>query len=254
MMGEIERSPVLAAPSFNTFLGGKSYEPEVGEDEDDLQASNELCVRYLPLAMKLAGRYSNKGLSHDELKSAALLGLVRAARKFDPSRGAFGPYAKHWIRGEITGLFKPAPDALTKPTTSLDSSPEFGDGEMQFLHERIADDREPTKIVDLSATTEVESRVLIGRSQGENLQEIGNELGVSAERVRQLEKRAAKKIAKTPGNIARACIRDLMNRRGYQKPSRKLLPFRAQTFEGRTCSREEIDALVASRPDLGVKP
>ena len=61
MMGEIERSPVLAAPSFNTFLGGKSYEPEVGEDEDDLQASNELCVRYLPLAMKLAGRYSNKG-------------------------------------------------------------------------------------------------------------------------------------------------------------------------------------------------
>ena len=253
-MGDIERSPVLTAPSFNTFLGGKSYESEVGEEEYDLQASNDLCVHYLPLALKLVGRYSNKGLSHDELKSAALLGLVRAARKFDPSRGAFGPYAKHWIRGEITGLFKPARDALTKAPTSLDSSPEFGDGEMLSLHERIADDGEPTKVVDLSATTEVESRVLIGRSQGENLQEIGNELGVSAERVRQLEKRATKKVATTPGNVARACIRDLLNRRGYQKPTRQLLPFKKQTYVGRTYSREEIDALVASRPDLGAKP
>ena len=96
-----------------------------------------------------------------------------------------------------------------------------------------------------------ESRVLIGRSQGENLQEIGNELGVSTERVRQLEKRAAKKVAKTPGNVARACIRDLTNRRGYQKPSRSCCPSRRKPIEGRTYSREEIDALVASRPDLG---
>ena len=35
------------------------------------------------------------------------MGLVLASRKFKPDREvAFGGYAQHWIRGEITNLFK----------------------------------------------------------------------------------------------------------------------------------------------------
>jgi RNA polymerase sigma factor (sigma-70 family) len=179
MMGEIERSPVLAAPSFNTFLGANSNEPEVGEDEDDLQAANDLCKNYRPLALKIAAGYRNKGVSTDDLHSAAMLGLVRASRKFDQRRGAFGPYAKLWIRGELTGLFKPTADALSKPPTSLDSSPESEDGETLSLHEKVADDCSPGHRIDLSETTEVERRILVGRSGGESLQEIGRTSGLA---------------------------------------------------------------------------
>ena len=83
-----------------------------GEDDEGPQAANDLCEKYKPLALKIARRYRNLGISNDELCSAALLGLTVASRKFDPTRGAFGPYAKHWIKGELTRLFKPTADAM----------------------------------------------------------------------------------------------------------------------------------------------
>jgi RNA polymerase sigma factor (sigma-70 family) len=67
---------------------------------------------------------------------------------------------------------------------------------------------------DLSSLSDKEQRIIIGRAGGETLKEVGKELGISAERVRQIESRADEKLRKSKGRIARACIRDLTTRRG----------------------------------------
>ena len=243
MMEEIERSPVLAAPSFSNCIR-LTTTTVIGEHDEEPQADGEdnLCKAYRPLALKIASKYMGKGVHFEDLESAAYLGLVRASEKFDRARGAFGPYAKHWIAGEITRLFKPTSDALR---AERDEAP---------AADSQTDQSEPKLKLDLNELTEREETVLIGRSQGQTLGEIAAPLNISPERVRQIAKSAGKKAAATPGNVARACIRDLVKRKGYRKPPRKLLPFRAQTFPCHTYSRDEIDALVASRSDLGARP
>jgi RNA polymerase sigma factor (sigma-70 family) len=65
----------------------------------------KLVTDYLPLADKLARHESSKfpnSVSLDEVKSAAYMGLVDAANKFDPDRNVpFGAYARTRIVGEI---------------------------------------------------------------------------------------------------------------------------------------------------------
>jgi RNA polymerase sigma factor (sigma-70 family) len=249
MWGEMERSPVLAAPSFNNFIAANSTS-KIGENEEEIQAheANDLCERYRPLAFKIAGHYRDKGISLDDLRSAALTGLVLASRKFDPARDAFGPYAKPWIKGEITRLFKPTKDALAFGRfKSLDVSIEEGQTQALDLQ---ADDSEPPILLNTSELTERERTVFLGRSRGETLRDLGSELAVSQERVRQVHAKATKKVVATPGNVARACIRDLLKRRGYEKPARPLLPYAPRTYPCHTYSPAEIDALVACRPDL----
>jgi hypothetical protein len=61
MWGEIERSPVLAAPSFNDCIGTTSSTIIIdGQDDEKTQAANDLCLSYLPLAYKIAGRYRDR--------------------------------------------------------------------------------------------------------------------------------------------------------------------------------------------------
>ena len=118
MCREMERSPALAAPGSNDFTGliASTTVQTVGAKADKVQApcleeTNDLCERYRLLAFRIAGEYRNKGVELDDLRSAGLLGLTIASRKFDPTRGVpFGGYAQHWIRGQIRSLFKPNSD------------------------------------------------------------------------------------------------------------------------------------------------
>ena len=234
MWGEVEvwaeiRSPVLAAPSFNDCIGTNSSTLIiVGKEDEDPQAANDLCEKYKPLALKIARRYRGLGIANDELHSAALLGLTVASRKFDPTRGAFGPHAEPWIKGELTRLFKPTADAMAfGRVESLDVP--IAEGETQAL-DLQPDDREPPVLLNVSDLTEKERTVLVGRSRGETLSELGSDLGVSQERVRQVDAKATQKARRTKGNVALACIRDLVKRRGYRKERREVLPFKPRNI------------------------
>src|SRR5262249_50677160 len=150
------------------------------------------CEKYLPLARSIARKYRGRGVHAKDLSSAAEFGLAIASRKFDPAKGAFPPYAKFWITGEITRLFKPTSDAVGQPNVSLDTS--VGSEDETFtLHEVIPDDRTEIPCPDISGLSSREKRVLVGTVAGETLEEIGAELGVSQERVRQINVAAAKK-------------------------------------------------------------
>jgi RNA polymerase sigma-B factor len=62
----------------------------------------DLVDRHLPLVHSLARRFAGCGEPLDDLVQVAAVGLVAAARRFDPSRGVpFAAYAVPTVRGEL---------------------------------------------------------------------------------------------------------------------------------------------------------
>jgi len=271
MWEETERSPVRPTPGFNNFaaLIASSTSQSNGAKADKVQAlskkeADALCKAHEPLVLKYALKYSGNGVKLDELKAAGQLGLAKALQKFDPDRGTtFGAYAQHLVRGEILACFKPRADALAFKKPERAKAPDYHTGPALSLNTPIGkdengntetfidllpDESEPPINVDLGDLTERERRVFVARAENQTLEAIGKKEGISAERVRQIESKAAKKLPK--GNIALACIRDLTLRRGYQKPYRLPRPFKSPKCPARTYTKAEIKAFLSSRPDL----
>ena len=68
----------------------------------DASAGEELVERNMPLVYSIAGRFRERGADPLDLNECGMLGLVKAIKTFDPSRGcAFSTYAVPLIFGEI---------------------------------------------------------------------------------------------------------------------------------------------------------
>jgi len=81
----------------------KAYEQEA--QRSTAQSRDELIVTHLPLVKFLVGRIASQlppHLDQEDLMSAAVIGLITAAERFDPSRGVqFKTFAEQRIRGTI---------------------------------------------------------------------------------------------------------------------------------------------------------
>jgi RNA polymerase sigma-B factor len=76
-------------------------------DHGDPEAREELCRRFLPLARKLAARYSNPHEPLEDLVQVASVGLLGAIDRFDPDRGVrFPAFAIPTILGELKRYFR----------------------------------------------------------------------------------------------------------------------------------------------------
>ena len=99
MSGSPVGEPVSAADSQELF--------ERWRQDRDRQARDELIARFLPLARKLARRYTQSSEPYDDLVQVASLGLVKAVERFDPDRGfAFTSFAVPTIVGELKRYFR----------------------------------------------------------------------------------------------------------------------------------------------------
>src|SRR6201995_4614584 len=79
----------------------------------DVRDRDALIERFLPLARKLAHRYSTSNEPHDDLVQVASLGLLKAVERFDPTRGfAFTSFAVPTIVGELKRYFRDSAWAL----------------------------------------------------------------------------------------------------------------------------------------------
>lgn len=68
----------------------------------DAEAFERLISAHIRLVFAVAGDYVRFGVSLDELVSEGMVGLVTAARRYDPERGVrLAAYASYWIRMKL---------------------------------------------------------------------------------------------------------------------------------------------------------
>ena len=69
--------------------------------------TDTLIESHLDVARSIAARYRNRGIELDDLEQVALLGLTKAAHRFDPDAGHdFMSYAVPTVRGELRRHFR----------------------------------------------------------------------------------------------------------------------------------------------------
>ena len=70
--------------------------------ENDLNAARQLIMSHLRLVIKIARSYSGYGLNQSDLVQEGNIGLMKAVKKFDATRGVrLVSYAIYWIKAEI---------------------------------------------------------------------------------------------------------------------------------------------------------
>lgn len=103
------------------------------------QARDELILQHLPLVKFVVGRIAAQLPSHidqDDLTSAAIIGLITAAERFDPTRGVqFKTFAEQRIRGTIMDELR-AQDWLTRSMRDKFKKLERIFGELEHRHGR----------------------------------------------------------------------------------------------------------------------
>jgi RNA polymerase sigma-32 factor len=71
-------------------------------DDGDVDAARQLVLSHLRLVISIARGYLGYGLPHADLIQEGNIGLMKAVKRFDPSRGVrLVSFAMHWIKAEI---------------------------------------------------------------------------------------------------------------------------------------------------------
>ena len=77
------------------------------DDEERRRLEDQVVEVNLQIALDVARRYRSRGVATEDLEQVACLGLVKAARGFDPERATdFLSYAVPTIRGEVRRYFR----------------------------------------------------------------------------------------------------------------------------------------------------
>jgi len=71
-------------------------------EQGDLDAARQLIMSHLRLVVSIARGYLGYGLPHADLIQEGNIGLMKAVKRFDPTRGVrLVSFAIHWIKAEI---------------------------------------------------------------------------------------------------------------------------------------------------------
>lgn len=81
-------------------------------------AADALALQHRDLAEKIAGNFARRTIHpKEDLLQLAMIGLIKAARRYDPSRGPFRPYGRTYANGEITHFLRDNGFMLKVPPT-----------------------------------------------------------------------------------------------------------------------------------------
>jgi RNA polymerase sigma-32 factor len=91
----VNRFPILSAEEEQALA--RRY-----REDGDLEAARGLVLSHLRLVVAVARGYLGYGLPHADLIQEGNIGLMKAVKRFDPSRGVrLVSFAIHWIKAEI---------------------------------------------------------------------------------------------------------------------------------------------------------
>jgi DNA-directed RNA polymerase sigma subunit (sigma70/sigma32) len=81
-------------------------------------AADALALEHMDLAEKIAGNFARRTVHpREDLLQLAMIGLIKAARRYDPLRGPFRPYGRTYANGEITHFLRDSGFMLKVPPT-----------------------------------------------------------------------------------------------------------------------------------------
>lgn len=270
--------PSLSAGSLENYIASVKSFPMLSHEEElelanrfqrdnDLEAARGLVLSHLRVVVSVARGYSGYGLPQADLIQEGNIGLMKAVKRYDPSRGVrLVSFALHWIRAEMheyvlrnwrlvkiattkaqrklffnlrsmkQGLESLKPDEVKKIALELNvSESDVVEMEARFNGREMAleadvDDEEDkfSPIAYLAADTENEPSNTLERAERDQLETVGlsralqsldersrriiearwlqdnedvatlhdlaAEFDVSAERIRQIEKKALSKM------------------------------------------------------------
>ena len=185
----------------------------------DLKAQNEILTANLRFVFNIASRYKGNGAAISDLISEGNLGLIKAMQKFDTSKDVkFISYAVWWVRNSMQEFikkrqanlnFEKEDKTLSTPLISNgipDSEDEWVERrEVMLSNEEDEAKRElhnnQRRIIDalMSKLQGREKKIVIeyygiDGKKSKNLEELGKELRITKERVRQIKQVALNKL------------------------------------------------------------
>lgn len=186
-------------------------------EKRDVMARNKLVEANLKFVTNIARNYKGLGLSYSDLIQEGNAGLFKAVDRFDPDKGfKFISYAVNWIRQSILEALNKKNSLKSKELpnetnyTDLDDEMKIDltldDISLDDVYLDLSDDekRREKDIYDvtkflLTGLTSREKYIVcqyngIDEKKPKTLEEIGKKLGITKERVRQINEKAMKKL------------------------------------------------------------
>lgn len=125
--------------------------------DGDKKALDKLLCANLRFVVSVAKRYQNRGLALEDLINEGNLGLIKAANRFDESRGfKFISYAVWWIRQSILQALAEQSRTIRLPLTMVGIVNKYAREMEELEHEY---EREPN-LDEISGVMEVEQKFL----------------------------------------------------------------------------------------------
>jgi RNA polymerase sigma-32 factor len=136
-------------------------------DKQDVAAAHKLVTSHLRLVAKIAIGYRGYGLPVGELISEGNVGMVQAAKRFDPERGfRLATYAMWWIRAAIQEYILHSWSLVKMGTTAAQKKLFFNLRRMKGQMQAIDDgDLQPEQVAKIAHMLDVPERDVISMNR-----------------------------------------------------------------------------------------
>lgn len=159
-----------------------------------LSERNQLIVDNMNLVYFIINKYYPSLITDDDIKQVGMLGLIKAADKWDESKGTFATFASYLIRHEIAREFR---DFRSKHTKDVSLQNPLPNSEEDGTYEDAVVGEEDVDVVDADKFYESlhgqDAEIIRLLESGYSRAEIAERFGVSqsaiGQHVRKLRKR-----------------------------------------------------------------